>query len=97
MEEAYSALDYQMRIAVTDDIYSIIKREQKTVIMVTHDIAESISMSDRVIVLSKRPAAVVAIYDIEFNLKERTPLACRETREFPGYFNMIWRELDIHV
>jgi len=97
LDEAFSALDYQMRIAVTDDIYGIIKREQKTVIMVTHDISESISMSDRVIVLSKRPATVITIHDIKFNLKERSPLACRETREFPGYFNMIWRELDVHV
>lgn len=97
LDEAFSALDYQMRIAVTDDIYRIIKKEQKTAILVTHDIAESISMSDRVIVLSKRPATVTAIHDIRFNLKERTPLACREAQEFPGYFNMIWRELDVHV
>jgi len=97
LDEAFSALDYQMRIAVTDDIYGIIKREQKTVILVTHDISESISMSDRVIVLSRRPATVTAIHDICFSLKERTPLACRKTQEFPGYFNTIWRELDVHV
>lgn len=97
LDEAFSALDYQTRIAVTDDIYSIIKSEQKTVILVTHDISEGISMSDRVIVLSKRPATVTAIHDIKFNLEKRTPLACRETQEFPGYFNTIWKELDVHV
>lgn len=97
LDEAFSALDYQMRIAVTDDIYGIIKSEQKTVILVTHDISESISMSDRVIVLSKRPATVTAIHDIKFNLEKRTPLACREAQEFPGYFNTIWKELDVHV
>jgi len=95
--EARTALVYQTRIAVIEDISAVVKTQQKTVIMVTHDIAESISMSDRIIVLSKRPATVVAVHDINFSLKERTPLACRETQEFPRYFNMIWRELDVHV
>jgi NitT/TauT family transport system ATP-binding protein len=97
LDEAFSALDYQTRLAVTDDIYTIIKNEHKTAIMVTHDIAESISMSDRVVVLSKRPAVVTAIHDIRFDIPERKPLACREAPEFPHYFNTIWKELDVHV
>lgn len=97
LDEAFSALDYQTRLAVTDDIYTIIKNENKTAIMVTHDIAESISMSDRVIVLSRRPAVVTAIHAIRFDLPKRTPLACREAPEFPSYFNTIWKELDVHV
>lgn len=97
LDEAFSALDYQTRLAVTDDIYTIIKNEHKTAIMVTHDIAESISMSDRVVVLSRRPAVVTAIHDISFDIPERKPLACREAAEFPHYFNTIWKELDVHV
>lgn len=97
LDEPFSALDYQTRLAVSDDIYFIIKRENKTVIMVTHDISESISMSDRVIVLSNRPAHVKGIHEINFTCPDRTPLSCREEPEFRTYFNTIWKELDIHV
>lgn len=97
LDEAFSALDYQTRLAVTEDIYSIIKNENKTAIMVTHDISESISMSDRVIVLSKRPAVINSIHSIHFDCPKRTPLKCREAPNFRDYFNIIWKELDVHV
>ncbi|MCX7772052.1 MAG: ABC transporter ATP-binding protein [Clostridia bacterium] len=97
LDEAFSALDYQTRLAVTEDIYSIIKNENKTAVMVTHDIAESISMSDRVIVLSGRPAVIKSIHPIHFSCLKRTPLKCREAPDFPLYFNAIWKELDVHV
>ncbi len=97
LDEAFSALDYQTRLAVTEDIYSIIKNENKTAIMVTHDIAESISMSDRVIVLSKRPAVINSIHSIHFDCPTRTPLKCRDAPNFRSYFNDIWKELDVHV
>lgn len=97
LDEAFSALDYQMRLAVGDDVYRILKNEGKTTLMVTHDIPEAISMSDRIIVLSKRPAVVKAVHEIRFDaLKTRTPLACRELEEFSKYFHLIWKELDIH-
>jgi NitT/TauT family transport system ATP-binding protein len=97
LDEAFSALDYQTRLAVTEDIYGIIKSEHKTAIMVTHDISESISMSDRVIVLSKRPAVVRSTHEIIFDCPNRTPLKCREHPAFREYFNRIWKELDVHV
>ncbi len=97
LDEAFSALDYQTRLAVTEDIYSIIKSENKTAIMVTHDISESISMSDRVIVLSKRPAVINSVHNITFDCPTRTPLKCREHPNFREYFNTIWKELDVHV
>lgn len=98
LDEAFSALDYQMRLAVGDDVYQIIKNENKTTLMVTHDIPEAISMSDRVIVLSGRPAEVKAVHDISFKaLEKRTPLVCRGQEEFMHYFNLIWKELDIHA
>ena len=97
LDEAFSALDYQTRLAVTEDIYFIIKNENKTAILVTHDIAESISMADRVIVLTKRPALVKNIHTINLSCEKRTPLSSREAPEFKVYFNRIWKELDIHV
>ena len=95
LDEAFSALDYQTRIKVTVDIYEILKKEKITTLMVTHDITEAISMSDRVIVLTKRPGKIKAIHDIEFNLNERNPLNCRQTPEFSKYFDILWKELGV--
>jgi NitT/TauT family transport system ATP-binding protein len=97
LDEAFSALDYQTRLLVTEDIYGIIKKEHKTALMVTHDIAESISMADRVIVLSQRPAVVKKIYDIKLTCEEQTPISSRNAAEFKLYFNEIWKDLDVHV
>lgn len=94
LDEAFSALDYQTRLSVTDDVYKIIKAEGKTTIMVTHDIPESISMSDEVIVLTNRPSQIKSVHKITFNLENRTPINCRETLRFKGYFDLIWKELD---
>ena len=96
LDEAFSALDYQTRLMVTEDIYKILKNENITALMVTHDISEAISMSDRIVVLSKRPATVKNIHEINFNMENRTPLNCREKPEFSKYFNLMWKELDEH-
>ena len=72
LDEPYSALDYQTRLALSDDMYRIIKAEKKTAILITHDIAEAISMSDRVIVLSRRPATVKSIYEIKLSDKKKS-------------------------
>ncbi|HHY27650.1 MAG TPA: ABC transporter ATP-binding protein [Desulfitobacterium dehalogenans] len=97
LDEAFSALDYQTRLAVNEDIHTIIKKENKTAIMVTHDIAESISMADRVVVLSKRPGTIKKVYEIHMNCEKRTPLKSRDMPEFQIYFQEIWKELDVHV
>lgn len=96
LDEAFSALDYQTRLQVTDDVYRILKQEQVTTIMVTHDIPESISMSDRVIILSPRPAEVKEILTIDFEMDNRTPLTCRKNPKFSHYFDHIWKELSVH-
>lgn len=96
LDEPMSALDYQSRLAISNDIYNIIKKEGKTAIMVTHDIAEAVSMSDRVIVLTKRPAVVKNIYKIELSNKS-TPMNNRRCKEFNKYYDMIWRDLDVHI
>lgn len=97
LDEAFCALDYQTRLAVADDIASIIRRERKTALMVTHDISEAVAMSDRVVVLTKRPAQVKSIYEITFAQGRGSPLQCRERAEFRDYFNSIWRDIDVHV
>ena len=97
LDEAFSALDYQTRITLTDDVYRILKSENKTTVMVTHDIAESISMSDRIIVLSKRPARIKSIHKIAFPEDMQSPLKRRNNPNFSRYFNEIWGELDVHI
>lgn len=96
LDEPFSALDYQTRLAVSDDVYQIIKKEKKTVIMVTHDLAEAISMAERIIVLTKRPAEIKKIFNI--NLTDAAnPIANRKCKEFPSYYQAIWEEIDYHV
>lgn len=96
LDEPFSALDYQTRLAVSDDVYNIIRGTGKTVIMITHDIAEAISMADRVVVLTGRPASVKKIYDIKMKDKSN-PINNRKCREFSMYYDMIWKEIDCHV
>jgi NitT/TauT family transport system ATP-binding protein len=93
LDEPFSAIDYQTRLAVCDDVYRIIKSEKKSAVLVTHDISEAVSMSDRVLVLSARPAVVKHIYRTEFPDCD-TPLARRENKRFPAFFDKIWKELN---
>ena len=95
LDEAFSALDYQTRIKVTVDIYKILKKENITTIMVTHDITEAISMADRVVVLTKRPGMIKEIYDINFDIENRTPLNSRNLPSFSKYFDLLWKELSV--
>ena len=96
LDEPYSALDYQTRIALSNDLYQIIKNEGKTAIIITHDIGEAISMADRVIVLTKRPCKIKNIYKI--NLEEKdNPINNRKDKMFNYYFDLIWRDLDVHI
>ena len=95
MDEPYSALDYQTRLSVSDDVYQIIKKEKKSAIMVTHDIAEAISMADKIIILSKRPSKIKKVIDIKLTDKS-TPINNRKAKEFSYYYDLIWKEID-HV
>lgn len=96
LDEPFSALDYQSRLAISDDIYNILKKEKKTMIMVTHDIAEAISMCDKVIVLTKRPAMIKRIYNIELENKS-TPIKNRTDKKFNYYYDLIWKDIDFHA
>ncbi len=94
LDEAFSALDYQTRLDVSTDVYRIIKSENKSTIMVTHDIPEAISMSDKIIILSHRPATIKNIHEIKFDIENRNPLNCRDHPNFRKYFDTIWKELN---
>lgn len=93
LDEPFSALDYQTRIEVSDDIWGIIRKEKKTAILITHDISEAISMADRIIVFTQRPGTVKRIIELKLTVEDKTPFRTRSAPEFKDYFNLIWREL----
>lgn len=96
LDEPFSALDAQTRLIVSDDVYKIIKRENKTAIMVTHNISEAVTMANKVIVLSERPSVIKKVFDI--NLTDATtPINNRKCKEFDYYYDKIWKELDFNV
>ena len=95
LDEPFSALDYQTRLMVADDVYKIIKKEKKTVVMITHDIGEACSVGDRVVVLSDRPSKVKKIFNIEM-IGKSSPINNRKCPEFAIYYDKIWKEIDIH-
>lgn len=94
LDEPFSALDYQTRLSVGDDIGQIIRNAHKTALLVTHDLSEAVSLADRVIILTERPATIAKIVPITFTLEKDTPLLRRNAPEFKNYFNIIWEELN---
>ena len=93
LDEPFSALDFQTRLAVSADIASIIRKTNKTAILITHDLSEAITLADRVIVLSKRPAYVKCEMPIHYAVSREDPLAIRSTKEYQDYFNQLWEVL----
>lgn len=93
LDEPFSALDYQTRLNVSNDIGSIIKEKGISTLLVTHDLAEAISMSDRVIVLSKRPGTIKSIIPLHFSTPGLTPKTRRNAPEFTKYYNEIWEAI----
>lgn len=93
LDEPFSALDFSTRLLVSDDVYKIIKETKVTTIMVTHDIGEAISMADKVVVLSKSPAVVKSIYNIELDNKD-LPTINRKDSKFNYYYDLIWNDLN---
>lgn len=92
LDEPFSALDYQTRLSVCEDVYKIIREEKKTALLITHDISEAISVADKIFVLSRRPARVVAEHIISF--PESEPLKRRENKLFSQWFEILWKELN---
>lgn len=96
LDEPFSALDYQTRLNVADDIGQIIRKEKKSAILVTHDLSEAISLADRILILTKRPATIQQTVPITFSVPDLTPLARRNAPEFKTYFNLLWKELNLN-
>ena len=92
LDEPFSALDYQTRLNVTEDVSHIIRSEGKTALLITHDISEAISLADRVLVLTRRPARVRSTHSLEFS--EKNPLKRREMSGFSAWFELLWKELN---
>lgn len=93
LDEPFSALDYQTRLFVSNDICRLIRQAKKTMIIITHDLSEAISLSDRIIVLSGRPAVVKNEIPIHLTLADNSPLAARNAPEFQNLFNQLWKEI----
>ena len=94
LDEPFSALDSQTRLMVSEDIYAIIRQEQKSALLVTHDISEAISFADTIYTLSHRPARLRTVYQVQLTTQApRTPLKSRNAPEFQQYFNAIWEEM----
>ncbi len=92
LDEPFSALDFQTRLKLADEVYEIIRKEKKTAILVTHDISEAISMGERLLVFSERPARVKAEHLLNFSTQ--TPLKRRNEAGFKEYFDLVWGELN---
>lgn len=94
LDEPFSALDYQTRLSVCDDISSILRKAKKTAVLVTHDLSEAVSAADRILVLTSRPAKIKGEISITFPDKEKRPLKRRNLPEFSSYFNQVWKILE---
>ena len=93
LDEPFSALDAQTKLTVQNDVYNIIKQEKKSALIVTHDISEAIALSDKIIILSNRPATIKKVIHINFN--NLSPLERRKNILFSSYYNEICEELGI--
>ncbi len=93
LDEPFSAVDFQTRMKVCDDVHSIIKNEKKTALLVTHDISEAVSMADKIVVLTKRPATVKTVFEIDITAE--TPLKRRESPRFSEWFDRVWKEVTL--
>lgn len=93
LDEPFSALDYQTRLSVCDDISTIIKSRKKTAVLITHDLSEAVSVADRIIILTRRPGRIKAVLPVTFPDKDLSPLKRRNCPEFSAYFNEVWEIL----
>jgi NitT/TauT family transport system ATP-binding protein len=97
LDEPFAALDFQSKLLIENDMLAMVRREGRSMLLITHDIEEAVSLADRVIVLSRRPTWVKAVYDIELGADRSDMISLRETPEFSQYVRRIWADLDVAV
>ena len=97
LDEPFSALDFQTRLVLQAEVMGVIRERGKSVVLVTHDIGEAITMSDRIIVLTNRPAEVKSVHRIDLDVAERDPVRVRSSDKYNQLFQTVWSELGIHI
>ncbi len=94
-DEPFSALDFQTKILIERDTLRLVRELGRSLLLITHDVEEAVSLSDRVLVLSHRPCTLVAEHRIELGEDRSNLIALRESKEFAHHVRQIWTELDI--
>jgi NitT/TauT family transport system ATP-binding protein len=95
LDEPFAALDFQSKLLIENDTVGLVRRGKRSMMLITHDIEEAVSLADRVIVLSRRPTRVKAVYDIELGNERTDMMAVRESPDFSRYVRRIWADLDV--
>jgi NitT/TauT family transport system ATP-binding protein len=96
LDEPFAALDFQTKLVIESDTAKLVREQRRSVLLITHDIEEAVSLSDRVIVLSHRPARIRSIYDVELRGDRTDMMAARDSPGFSDYVRDIWRDLEVH-
>ena len=95
LDEPFASLDFQNKLLIENDTAKLVREGGRSLLLITHDIEEAVSLADRVIVLSKRPTRVKAVYDIELGADRTDMMATRDSRDFSNYVRRIWADLDV--
>src|SRR6266403_331134 len=95
LDEPFAALDFQSKLLIESDTAALVRQSNRSLLLITHDIEEAVSLADRVIVLSKRPTRVTAVYDIALGAERTDMIAMRQSQDFSQYVRRIWADLDV--
>jgi NitT/TauT family transport system ATP-binding protein len=95
LDEPFAALDFQSKLLIENDMLGLVRRGARSLLLITHDIEEAVSLADRVVVLSRRPTQVKAVYEIEFGADRADVISLRESPEFSHFVRRIWADLDV--
>ncbi len=95
LDEPFAALDFQTKLLIEGDTAQLVRSQHRSVLLITHDIEEAVSLSDRVIVLSHRPARIRSVYDVELGADRIDMMAARDSTNFTDYVRSIWRDLEV--
>lgn len=95
LDEPFAALDFQTKLVLENDMARLVRSQHRSLLLITHDVEEAVSLSDRVIVLTHRPARIRAIHEIDIDIDRTDMMAARESPRFNEYIRTIWSELEV--